>query len=413
MEVFVNGKSTKPAEVISAPAQAFRAVRFAQSGPGALWVDDVHVYPWQEYPTDYVPSPQPAPRRGDYLLGVQSCSLWKEGDAYAGWDYVYPFADRRTPMLGWYDEGNPEVADWEIKWQVEHGIDFEQYCWYRPNDAIDHPIKDGVLEQGIRDGLFNARYSHLKKFTIMYTNQGAGATNADDWRRHMIPYWIEYFFQDPRYLKVDGKPILAIYDPGNFVRDFGGERGARQAIEQLRGDCADAGFPGIIVLMELRNARQDMLQTLKTIGVDYCYAYTWGTGDVNHQRQQNIAQRDAAAAVGFRMLPSISVGWQTSPWDGTQDPGNGWASVADYRALAQWAKDEFMPTLPPDSLGRRVLMLANWNEFGEGHFLMPSSLAGFGYLDALRETFTSGGPHADPVPDLPQKRRFTALFPRD
>ena len=382
------------------------------SGPSVLWVDDVRVYAWQDYPSDYVPPPQPVARQGDHLLGVQSCSLWKDGDAYAGWDYVYPFADRRKPFLGWYDEGNPEVADWEIKWQVEHGIDFEQYCWYRPNDAINQPIKDGVLEQGIRDGLFNARYSGLKKFTIMYTNQGAGDTNPDDWQKHMIPYWIEYFFKDPRYLKIDGKPVLAIYYPDYFLRDFGGVDGCRRAIERLREDCVRAGFPGVIVLMELRNANRETMQTMQAMGIDYCYAYTWGTGDVSRQRQANLAQRDAAAAVGFRMLPSISVGWQTSPWDGTQDPGNGWASVSDYRALAQWAKDEFMPTLPQDSLGRRMLMLANWNEFGEGHFMMPSNLAGFGYVDALRDVFTRGGPHSDAAPDPSQKRRFTAAVPK-
>ncbi|MHB8974377.1 MAG: glycoside hydrolase family 99-like domain-containing protein [Pirellulaceae bacterium] len=412
-EVFVNGKSACPAADFSSPAQALQAVRFAMSGEGVLWVDDVRVYPWQDYPSDYVPPPQPVARHGNQLLGVQSCSLWKEGDAYAGWEYVIPFAGRRKPVLGWYDEGNSEVADWEIKWQVEHGIDFEQYCWYRPNDAINHPIKDGVLEQGIRDGLFNARYSALKKFTIMYTNQGAGDTNPDDWQNHIIPYWIEYFFKDPRYLKIDGQPVLAIYYPDNFLRDLGGVEGARRAIQRLREDCVQAGFPGVIVLMELRNAQGDVMQKMKDMGIDYCYAYTWGTGDVRRQRQENVAQRDAAAAVGFRMLSSISVGWQTSPWDGTQDPGNGWASVSDYRALAQWAKDEFMPTLPQDSLGRRVLMLANWNEFGEGHFLMPSNLAGFGYVDALRDVFTRGGPHSDPVPGEPQKRRFTALFPQE
>lgn len=412
-EIFVNGKSAGVARAFSAPAKRFQAMRFAMSGAGMLWVDDVRVYAWQDYPADYVPPPQPAALRGDCLLGVQSCSLWKEGDAYAGWDYVYPFADRRKPLLGWYDEGNPEVADWEIKWQVEHGIQFEQYCWYRPNDAINYPIKDGVLEHGIRDGLFNARYSHLKKFTIMYTNQGAGDTNPDDWQHHIIPYWIEYFFKDARYLKVDGKPVLAIYYPDFFLRDFGGVEGARRAIERLRDDCVQAGFPGVIVLMELRTSNRDVMQTMKAMGIDYCYAYTWGTGDVNRQRQENAAQRDVAEALGFRMLPSISMGWQTSPWDGTQDPGTGWASVPDFQALAQWARDEFMPTLPPDSLGRRMLMLANWNEFGEGHFLMPSNLAGFGYLDALREVFTEEGAHQDVVPAPSQQRRFTALFPRE
>ena len=84
-----------------------------------------------------------------------------------------PYRAKRKPYLGWYDEGNPEETDWEIKWQVEHGIAFEMHCWYRPNNAINHPIKDGVLDQGIIKGLFNARYSHLKKFTIMYTNETA------------------------------------------------------------------------------------------------------------------------------------------------------------------------------------------------------------------------------------------------
>jgi hypothetical protein len=104
------------------------------------------------------------------------------------------------------------------------------------------------------------------------------------------------------------------------------------------------------------------------------------------------------------------MGWGREPW-GVRD--GGWLPPADYKALAQWAKNEFIPGLPADSLGRQVMMLANWNEFGEGHFLMPSTLAGFGYLDALREVFTEGGAHEDAAPTEQQKSRFTVLFPRD
>jgi hypothetical protein len=149
---------------------------------------------------------------------------------------------------------------------------------------------------------------------------------------------------------------------------------------------------------------------MKAIGVDYCYAYTWATPDVTAQRSDNARQTAAASAVGFGMLPSISMGWDRQAW-GVHD--GGWVPVPDYKALAQWTRDQFMPALPAGSLGRRMVMLANWNEFGEGHFLMPSTLAGFGYLDALRDVFTDGSPTPDLAPTLAQRSRFTTLYPRD
>ncbi len=409
-DVFVNGKPAATQAKFLSGFKSFTALRFETERTTVMWIDDVQVYPWREYPADYVPEPKPVAVKNGFLLGAQSCNLWREGTAYAGWDYVYPYRDKRKPYLGWYDEGHPEETDWEIKWQVEHGIGFEQHCWYRPNNAINHPIKDGVLDQGLIKGLFNARYSHLKKFTIMCTDEGACETNPEDWRENIIPYWIEYFFKDPRYLKIDGKPVLSIYHLGNLQRMFGGAEGARGAIQTLRDEVAKAGLPGIIVLMEDRTANPATLKTMQAIGVDACYAYTWGTPDSQVQRKQNAAQRDAAATVGFRSLPSISMGWDREAW-GVRE--GGWLPVADYRALAQWARDDFIPTLPADSLGRRILMLANWNEFGEGHFLMPSTLAGFGYLDALREVFTAGGLHEDAKPNEQQQRRFGVLYPKD
>ena len=400
-EVILNGK---PLPQKLAFAKATESLRFA----GNLWVDDLQVYPWRDYPADYVPEPQPV--KAEMMLGVQSCNLWREGTAYAGWDYVYPYRDKREPYLGWYDEGNPEVTDWEIKWKVEHGIGFEQHCWYRPNNAVNQPIKNGVLDHALIQGLFNARYSHLAKFTIMYTNEGAGATNPRDWRENIIPYWIEYFFKDPRYLTLGGQPVLAVYSYRNFLASFGGTSGAQHALQTLRQEVVKAGFPGIIVLMEERTGDVNQLKQIKGLGVDACYAYTWGAAQDQRQREKNLRQRQAAEAVGLGMLPSISMGWDREAW-GVQD--GFWLPPQDYQALARWAKDEFMPGFAADSLGRRIIMLANWNEFGEGHFLLPSTLAGFGYLDALREVFAGGGAHEDSQPTAGQKRRFTMLYPRE
>lgn len=181
---------------------------------------------------------------------------------------------------------------------------------------------------------------------------------------------------------------------------------------QTGGPCRACMRAEMILFMEHRGADTATLTEMKSMGVDYCYAYTWGSGDTALQRQRNLAQRDAAAKTGLPMIPSVSVGWQTSPWDGNPE-GNGWAPPPAYKALAQWAKDEFMPALPQNSLGRKMVLLPNWNEFGEGHFIMPSALAGFSYLDALRDVFAPGAPHQDLAPSNAQKRRFTVLYPRD
>jgi hypothetical protein len=410
-DIYVNGKLKCTGVSFNNVVSSFDSIRFSTSttNTGVKWVDDVRVYPYQDYPADYVPQPVACPAVSPYILGMQSCSLWKEGQGYGGWDWIYQYSAQRKPYLGFYDEGSPEVADWEIKWMVEHGITYELYCWYRPDIGTDHPIKDTPYSYSIHDGFFNAKYSDQKKFVIMWEDNLFGHSNMSDFQNNLVPYWMEYFFKDPRYLKINNMPVISIYTYGSMIDNFGSKAGAKQALDYLRQQCVNAGFAGAIVLMEYRSSNPADMQNMKDIGVDDIYAYTWGTSDINSQKNANIAQRDNANGI-IDMLPMMSVGWNTQAWGGS---AGSWATTADYKTLAQWMKDTFMPSLPAGKLGQKMLMLANWNEFGEGQFLMPSNLGGFGYLDGLRDVFTTGGAHADDSPTINQKSRFTVLFSRD
>ena len=89
--------------------------------------------------THYVPEPRPV--TSDYLVGVHYFSGWKQGTHF-GWQKVEPHPERK-PLLGYYDEGDPEVADWEIKWALEHGINYFVYCWYRR--GFGKPVNDETL----------------------------------------------------------------------------------------------------------------------------------------------------------------------------------------------------------------------------------------------------------------------------
>ena len=52
-------------------------------------------------------------------------------------------------------------------------------------------------------------------------------------------------------------------------------------------------------------------------------------------------------------------------------------------------------SLPENAWGRRIVMIDNWNEWDEGHFVAPSHKFGYKYLQAIREVFTE----CDNLPD--------------
>jgi hypothetical protein len=52
-----------------------------------------------------------------------------------------------------------------------------------------------------------------------------------------------------------------------------------------------------------------------------------------------------------------------------------------------------------NELGSKILLLDNWNEWSEGHYIAPHREYGFGYLDAVREVFSDAPKnHVDLVP---------------
>jgi len=56
---------------------------------------------------------------------------------------------------------------------------------------------------------------------------------------------------------------------------------------------------------------------------------------------------------------------------------------------------EISDNLPENAWARKMIMIDNWNEWDEGHFVAPSHKFGYKYLQAIREALTS----CDNLPD--------------
>ena len=114
-------------------------------------------------------------------------------------------------MLGWYREGSPEVADWQIKWAVEHGITFFAYDWYWSKGSRQ-------LEHALHDGYFQARYRHLLKFCLLWANHNPPGTSSLEDCLAVTHYWITNYFRRPEHLTAAGKPVVIIFSPQRFAR---------------------------------------------------------------------------------------------------------------------------------------------------------------------------------------------------
>ncbi len=389
----------------------FDGIEIVNNNDDALWFDDVQVYNVFDY-ADYVPTPVSV-NDDEWLVGMSVCSLWREGTHY-GWDCISPY-EEITPVLGFYDEGLPEVADWEIKFLVEHGFDFQHYCWY--GRYVTDPCKETQLSDAIIDGYMNAKYSDMMDMMIMWENNSSKTKNDKAFYESVWPYWCEWFFSDSRYLTIDNKPVITIYQYQQFIDTFGGVAEAKEAVKFMNEDIKRYGYDGIILLAcgQFVNVNAEDFKTMRDIGFDARVNYSFGE-EAYKPDYQKKKMTDCYNQNGLSLVPCIGVGFNDIGWTEGRTP---LITPEDMVTVAKWAKDEYMPLIDAkeeQDWMSKFVFYTTWNEFGEGHYIFPSNTHKFGYVDANRAVFssvagTNDAKHFDVEPTLNQKARLGYLYP--
>lgn len=349
-----------------------------------------------------VPSPRVV-ETDDFLVGAFRCPLWYEKTRPGCWDPIKKYPER-TPLLGYYNEADPEFVDWEIKYALEHGISFFFECWYREkNNLGKSPVVD-VLDHWLHEGFFNSQYRDLMKFAILWENINAiasGVESEDDLLKNLLPYWIENYFSKPNYLRVEGKPLFLIYSYDKFIKDLGGIEKAGMAISKMKKECKKAGLNGLYVMAEHHVPFDKDIRFLKELGFDAITSYHWpsfsglmpvvpGTSAeiINYQETCWPKLKEISS---LPEITTISVGWNSEPWGNTYYKDKWLLTPDNFRILADKAKTycEEKENTPVS----KIIIIDNWNEYGEGHYIFPTRQYGFGYLEAIRNVFGDDNPH--------------------
>ena len=333
---------------------------------------------------DYVPAPKPV-KTGKYEVGAFLFPGW---DTHL-WHGVWTRAPHRKPVLGWYDETNPEVIDWQIKHLVENGVSFVFVDWYWSRGHHSHghwPIAFG-----------KARYRGLLKWSLMWANHnGAGSHSVAD-QEKVTRYWIDNYFRDPQYMRIDGKPVVSIWSPSGMERDLG-PGGCKKLLDVSRRLAREAGLPGIhfiAVRSPSGSTGREFLAQYKTFGFDGTCVYKYMDGgdpkapprvdgfqDYKYLADSSLRHwRELLANSNLPFLPSLTTAYDDRPWRGESFSAVKGINVADFRRICVDGK-RFA-----DESGVTRLLLGPIDEWGEGSIGYPNRELGFGMLEAVRDTF--------------------------
>lgn len=360
----------------------------------------------------YVPKPKVI--KSKYSIGVYYFPGWKKG-THDGWSKIMPFPERK-PLLGWYREEKPEVADWHIKWAVEHGIEFFAYDWYwcQGKRSLDHAIHEGY---------FNARYKDYLKFCLLWANHNPDKTASREDLINVTRYWLDNYFHLPQYYTIDGKPVIIIHTIDRLTKDIGAQ-GVKDAFEQIRSMCRERGLSGLYIAgcclsdkvhdytRGIFQVNKEGILQMKEEGYDSATGYNYaGAGATQEELLGNSKRIPYDSAVdGYRQIwegiaehidyiPVTDPGWDSRPWYKEKEALVRTGKHPDkFKRMLEYAR-EFADHHPIGKEKKKIVLVEAWNEFGEGDFIEPHQEYRFAYLDAIREVFTDAGKkHKDIVP---------------
>ncbi|MCL1921126.1 MAG: glycoside hydrolase family 99-like domain-containing protein [Kiritimatiellaeota bacterium] len=329
----------------------------------------------------YVPEPRPV--KSGYEIGALYFPGWSKVEA---WEKIWRVAPERKPVLGWYDEANAEVVDWQIKWAVENGISYFLVDWYWDRGAQHHDHWVKAFQR--------ARYKSFLKWAVMWANHNGPGSHSEEDQRKAAAFWCENYFSTPEYYRIDGRPVVVIWLAKNFDDDMG-EGGCRRALEVSQEVARAHGHKGIyFIAMKWPEASSDpaIIRKLKSDGFEMTsiYHYMDAAGKAQDSRRfafdlvadsnKDLWERRHAAGV-LPFLPNLSTGWDDRPWHGDRGIEIHGRTVAHFQRICADAKNF------ADAAGVKNLLLAPLNEWGEGSYAEPCAEFGFGMYEAVRDTF--------------------------
>lgn len=339
--------------------------------------------------------------------GIGEWQTVKSGDAKIENGYIWD----RKPLWGYVDEADHYVMQSQIAAAKEHGVNVFIYDWYwydgRP-----------FLEQCLNEGFLKANNCEEMKFYIMWANHDAnylwdkrnssslgetifrGTVNRAEFEK-IGHRWINQYFGRSNYYKINGCPVVSIYDLNNFIEGFGGTENAKEAMQWLWDEAIKSGLEGVhfqfikwgegeqnITGVDVGN-KTNLKGLVEEMGFSSLTHYQFVHFlDVNmdYDKIMNAAQMEwnkVKNEWNIPYFPHVSIGWDNNPrfttYKSSIMKGNTPERFEDLLHAVKKFTDEYCE-IP-------LITINSWNEWTETSYLEPDNRYGYGYLNAIKRVF--------------------------
>ncbi len=319
----------------------------------------------------------------------------------------------RVPLLGYQDEADPAVMRQHVQLAREHGVNvfIVDWYWYENSPCFERQLNEGLIPAlegtGSRFYLMWANHD-VDTLWNMHTDTGGKQPNPTLWsakmRREkiepMFDRLISKYFELDSYYRIDNKPVFSLFSYANFVRGLETLENTTGTADWMRQRCADSGMDGLHLQAITwgggtfnggeKLGRVSEEQVARTIGFDSATSYQYvmsveSNGEYPAWANKAIAQWDDCEKTYGVFYPHASIGWDNThrnPSAGAEEVVQGSTPEA-FEACLRIAK-AYADARPGNA---PLITINSWNEWTEGSYLLPDTLWGYGYLEAVRRVF--------------------------
>lgn len=305
--------------------------------------------------------------------------------------FVGHYQPRLPGELGFYDLRLKEIQKRQIELARRYGI--HGFCyhhyWFNGKRVLEKPFLQ-VLNDPSLDLPFCLCWANEN-----WTRRWDGSDDDIILAQNHSPEDDLAFFadilpalQDPRYIRIDGKPLLIVYRPG-LLPD------AAATARRWRRAAAKVGLPGLFIASTATFDFEDY----ESIGYDGLVQFpphNIAAHDITAQatllnpqfsgRIYDYKKSSENAIKGLRgkkhVFPCVMTNWDNE----ARNPGKGYVFVdgtpANYKT---WLRRCFDFVLSNNAENERLVFINAWNEWAEGTYLEPDRRYGYAYLHATAD----------------------------